>query len=96
MELEGLARGDAEGAVGEASGELVVNEVLSGWDDAARLAGAHHHGVFLACFALIAIILLVDAVELDELLIVAAEAIGFSVGQGFADISRKIGFIGLK
>ncbi|MEY3853945.1 MAG: hypothetical protein RI910_2925 [Verrucomicrobiota bacterium] len=95
MELEGLAGSDAEGAVGEATGELVVDDVLGGWDDAAGLARAHHDGVLFARFALVAVILLVDAVELDELLVIPGEAIGFGVGEGFANIARKVGFIRL-
>ena len=96
MELEGLAGSDAEGAVGEATGELVVDDVLGGRDDATGLARAHHDGVFLARLALVAVILLVDAVELDELLVVAAEAVGLRVGEGFADSAGKVGFIGLQ
>ena len=95
VELEGLAGGDAEGAVGEATRELVVDDVLGGWDDATGLARAHHDGVLFTRLALVAVILLVDAVELDELLVVPGEAIGFRVGEGFANIARKVGFIRL-
>ena len=96
VELEGLAGGDAERAVGEATGELVIDEILRGRDDAAGLARAHHDGVFLAGLALIAVILLVDAVELDELLVVAAEAVGLRVGEGFADRTGEVRLIGLQ
>ena len=96
MELEGLAGGDAERAVGEATGELVVDEILRGRDDAAGLARAYHHGVFLAGLALVAVVLLIDAVEFDELLVIAAEAVGLRVGEGFADRAGKVGFIGLQ
>ena len=96
VELEGLAGGDAERAVGEAARELVVDDILGGRDDAAGLARAHHDGVFLGDLALIAVVLLVDAVELDELLVVAAEAVGRRVGEGFANRAGKVGFIGLQ
>ena len=70
--------------------------INSAKDDAAGLARAHHHGVFLGDLALIAVVLLVDAVELDELLVVAAEAIGFRVGEGFANGAGKVGFVRLQ
>jgi len=95
VELEGLARGDAQGAVGEATGEFVVHEVLSGRDDAAGLSRADHHGVFLGDLALIAVVLLVDAVEFDELLVVTAETVGGRVGEGLADRPGKVGLFGL-
>ena len=96
VELEGLAGGDAEGAVGEATRELVVDDVLGGRDDAAGLARAHHDGVLFTRLALVAVILLVDAVELDELLVVPGKPIGFRVGEGFANIARKVGFVRLQ
>ena len=95
MELERLARGDAQGAVGETAGELVVHQVLRGGDDAPGLTRAHHDGVFFARLALIAVVLLVDAVELDELLVVAAEAVRFRVGQGLPNRARKVRLFGL-
>ena len=96
VELEGLAGSDAQGAVGEATRELVVDEILGGRDDATGLASAHHHGVLFARLALVAVILLIDAVELDELLVVPREAIGFRVGEGFANIAGKVGFVRLQ
>ena len=96
VELEGLAGSDAEGAVGEATGELVVDEILGGRDDAAGLARAHHDGVLLGDLALITVVLLVDAVEFDELLVIPAESVGRRVGEGFADRTGKVGFIGLQ
>ena len=96
VELEGLAGSDAEGAIGEATRELVVDDVLGGWDDATGLARAHHDGVLFTRLALVAVILLVDTVELDELLVVPGEAIGFRVGEGFANIARKVGFVRLQ
>jgi len=95
VELERLARGDAQRAVGEAAGELIVHEVLRGGDDAAGLARAHHDGVFLARLALVAVILLVDAVELDELFVVPAETVGRRVRQGLADRAGEVGLLGL-
>ncbi len=96
VELKGLSGRDAERAVGEAPGKVVIHQVLGRGDDAARLPRAHHDREDLARLALVAVILLVDAVELDELLVVAAETVGGRVGQGLPDRAGKVRFFRLE
>ena len=78
MELEALAGGDPEGAVGVAIGDLLEREVLAGVERARGERHAHHEGegllgVLLAAPAGVAVVLLVGAVELEQGEVVAAE-----------------------
>ena len=79
VELEVLARGHAQRAVGPLLADVVVRQVRLGGDDAARDPRPDHQLVVLVepfgarLLAAVAVILLVDAVELEQLLGVVAE-----------------------
>ena len=90
--LEGLAVGEADGAVeGVLARKLVDAQPLFGLDDAAGQAAAQHHAfqrfkfLFAALVADVAVVLLVHAVETDELEVVALETAGDAVGEVVAD-----------
>ncbi|MNS71873.1 hypothetical protein D3C72_1052640 [compost metagenome] len=88
VELEGLAGGQADAAVQAVIlGELVDHLPLGRGDDAARQAGAQHdvvQGLQLLGGALgadVSVILLIHAVEADQLEVVAIEATGEGILQ---------------
>jgi hypothetical protein len=92
VELEGLAGGQADAAVHAVFfGELVDHLPLGRGDDAAGQAGAQHDVVQRlqllggALRADVAVILLIHAVEADQLEVVAVEATGERVLQIFGD-----------
>ena len=97
MVLEGLAVGEADGAVeGVLARKLVDAQPLFGLDDAAGQAAAQHHAFqrfkFL-CAALVAdvaVVLLVHAVETDELEVVALETAGDAIGEVAADSAVQV------
>ena len=73
------------------AGELVDAQPLFGLDDTAGQAAAQHHAfqrfkfLLAALVADVAVVLLVHAVEADELEVVAFEAAGDAVGKVAAD-----------
>jgi len=69
MHLEGLARCGAEGAVAQAVGQLIEGQVEGHRDAAAGTAQPQHHLPILVftLAAVIAIVLLITAVELEDL-----------------------------
>ena len=97
MVLEGLAVGEADGAVeGVLARELVNAQPLFGLDDAAGQATAQHHAfqrfefLLAALVADVAVVLLVHAVEADELEVVALEAAGDAIGEVAADSAVQV------
>ena len=89
MKLNALARGYAEGMVAVIIGQTVEHAPLSWSHHAARNASAdHHHELFLR-LAQIAVILLVDAVEFDELLVVGGELVRTRRGHRGGNIARQ-------
>ena len=81
MKLNALARGNAQCVVAVKPGELIENLPLLCSHHAARNPPADHHDELLAARALVAIVLLVDAVELQELIIVTIELVHAPVGE---------------
>src|SRR5262249_53197752 len=82
VKLDALARGDRKRAVAAAVGEIVECEVLVRRDFAARDLAADHEHVVLADAALgailagVAVVLLIGAVELQQLLVLIVEVVG--------------------
>jgi hypothetical protein len=87
VELEGLARGDAQRVVGVARGDGVQLQPLGRRDHAARRAGADHElegrlQLLAAAFvAQVAVVLLVTAVVLDQGLVRLAQRASHRIGQ---------------
>ena len=88
MVLEGLAVGDADGAVeGVFAGKFVNAQPLLRGDDAPRQAAAQHHAfqrfefLFGTFGAQVAVVLFVHAVEADELEVVTAKGAGDAVAE---------------
>ncbi|MEJ1971188.1 MAG: hypothetical protein WDM96_01265 [Lacunisphaera sp.] len=71
---------DAQGVVAVLGGQVVEHLPLVGSHHAARDAAADHDQPLLAGLAQVAIVLLIDAMELDELLIVLGK---FLEGRSF-------------
>ena len=69
MHLEGLPGGDPEAAAAEALGEVVEGEIEGGGDAAAGAAQPQHHlPILLASLAaVVAVVLLITAMELEDL-----------------------------
>ena len=95
--LEGLAVGEADGTVeGVAAGELVDAQPLLRGNHAAGQAAAQHD-VFeivellvVPLGADVAVVLLVHAVEADELEVVAVEAAGEAVAEVLGDGAAQV------
>ena len=91
MQLESLARGEAQRAVGVAPGNLIERQPLLWRTDAAGQAGADHETVGrlqllqAALLAQVAVVLLVAAVQLEELCVVFAQRAGNRVRQTLDD-----------
>ena len=87
VELEGLSRRDAQGAVGIAAGDLVELQPLRGLTTPPGRRGADHEAVGRLEFLLatlvaqVAIVLLVATVELDQDRVVVADCAGVRVVQ---------------
>jgi len=96
MELDALAGGDAQGVVAVLRGEGVEDLVLGAGQDATGDASPDHEHEVLGDLALIAVVLLVDAVELEELLVIGRERLGIGIGKGGGDIAGQGGNVGLE
>jgi hypothetical protein len=92
VELEGLARGHSDGFAAVRLGELVDLQPLLRCADAARETNTHHEGerrlelLASSLVADVAVVLLVNAVELHEL--VALE--GHSAGNLVEEVGRDL------
>ena len=86
VKLDALTGGQAQGVVGALGGEIVEGDPLAGTQDAARDAAADHPDVLLAALAEVAIVLLINAVEFDELLVVCGKAGKRGVRQSGGDV----------
>ena len=89
MKLDGLARRDAERVVAMDRGEQVEHLPLLRRHHTAGDSAAHHHDVFFAGLAQIAIILLVTAVKFQKLVVVLGEMVRPRVGDGRGDGARE-------
>ena len=89
VKLDALAGGQAQGVVGALGGEVVEGDPLPGAQDAAGNATADHPDVLLAALAQVAIVLLINAVELDELLVVCGKAGERGIRQSGGDVSGQ-------
>ena len=89
MQLKGLARGQAQAAVGVLIGQGIQRQPLRGRAHTAGQARADHETVgrlkllLTALIAHIAIVLLIAAVKLDQHLIVFGKCAGNRVDQAF-------------
>ncbi len=81
VELDALARGDPQGVVAVSGGQFVEHRPLPGRHHAARDAPPDHHDVFLAGLAQVAVVLLIRAVELQELIVVLGEMVRAGIIQ---------------
>ena len=91
VELDALTRGDAQGVVAVLGGEVVEGDPLLRRHDAARDAAADHDQPLLAGLAEVPVVLLIDAVKLDELLVILGELLHGRVGQGGRDVAGQRG-----
>lgn len=89
VELDALAGGDAERGVAVARGEVVKHAPLLRGHDAAGDAPTDHHDVFLAGLAEVTVVLLIRAVELQELPVVLGKMIRALVREGRGDGARE-------
>ena len=100
MELETLPGGDPERAVAEPVGQVVEREILLRGHRAGRNGDAHHElpGLLpafgLAPPARVAVVLLVGAVELEQLEVVVPE-VGRLPGQRIADRAPQVTAVAL-
>ncbi len=67
VKLKPLARRDAERPISVVVGELVVDEILLGRDGAGRNSRPDHEHELLSALSPVSVILLIDAVELEDL-----------------------------
>lgn len=91
VKLDALAGGEAQGVVAIARGEVVEGDPLRRGHDATRDAAADHHHELLGGLAQVAVILLIDAVKLDELLVILGKTVRCRVGHRRGDIPRERG-----
>jgi len=85
MKLDGLARGNTQRIVAILGRQPVEHAPLIGRHHATGDAAADHHDVFLAGLAQVAVILLVGAVKLQELVFVLGKMVGVRVVQRRGD-----------
>src|SRR5690606_2218249 len=96
VKLNGLARGDAQAALGILLGNAIEPQPLRGAEQAARNTQAHHELInplqlaALAISAQIAVILLIDTMEFHQQWIVAGNGTGDGVDQPFGNIAAQI------
>jgi hypothetical protein len=95
--LDALPRGDPKGAIRIGVGEPVKCEILARGELSARDVQADHHRVALlrADAPVVPVVLLVDAVELQQLLVILGEAAGRLVAERCGDRAAKPGACGL-
>jgi hypothetical protein len=91
VKLDALPRRDPQRVVAVARREVVERDPLGRRHHAARDAAADHHLEFLGGFAEVAVVLLVDAVKLDELLVILGKAVGRRVGDRGGNVAREGG-----
>ena len=89
VKLEALPGGHAQRVIRIARGQVVAGQVLGRGEHAAGNPAAHHEDVFLARLAQVPVVLLIDAVELQELQVIFGEVVGLRVGQRLRDGSRQ-------
>jgi hypothetical protein len=70
MKLKVLPSRDSQGIVGIFRCESIASHILIAGKGAAGKLGPNHHNVLPRHFALVAVVLLIDAVKLQELVIV--------------------------
>jgi hypothetical protein len=93
--LEGLPSGNAQGAVGVLGGDAVERQPLGRRHHTTGNARADHEGIGrlellpTTLVAQVAIVLLVAAVELEQLVVVVADRTGDRVGQAFDDAATQ-------
>jgi hypothetical protein len=75
VQLQGLARSDAQGIVPELAGQPVERQIVLGPHHPSRQASADHKNILFACLALVAIITLINPVKLEEFAVVIRKAI---------------------
>jgi hypothetical protein len=89
VELNALPRGDTQGVVAVVCRQIIERDPLGRGHHAARDAPADHHDVFLALFAQVPVVLLVNAMELEELLVIGRELIGRLIRQCPGNVTRQ-------
>ncbi len=89
MKLERLPGGDPQRVVPVFGGEPVQIQVLRGGQHAARHPDPDHHDELFARLAEIPVILLVDAVELQKLVVVIRKSVCLGIGKGLGDRPGK-------
>ena len=92
MHLEGLAGGGPQGAVAEPVGQVIHGQKQAGGDAAAGAAQPQHHlpVLVLAFLAIFAVVLLIAAVEFEQLHGAITEVMGVVGelgGQGFLEVA---------
>ena len=96
MNLEGLTRGQFDRSVGEVTGDVVHLQPLLRGGNATGNADTNHEGirrlelVRTTVFAEVAVILLVGAVELEELPFVLGHRSGSHVGKTVDDRALEV------
>lgn len=89
MKLDALARRDAQRVVAVIGRQIIENTPLIGSHHAAGNAPADHHDILLASLAQITVVLLIAAVEFQELIVIIAEMIGAFIGHRGRDGARE-------
>ncbi len=64
---------------------------MFGFDDATRQAAAHHEDILFGDLAFVAVVLLINAVELQKLVVIVGKTIQRGVGEGRANGARQRG-----
>ena len=97
MHLKGLAGGGPQGAIAEPIGQFIDGQIQLGGDAAAGAAQPQHHlpVLVLALLAIVAVVLLITAVELEDLNGVFAE-VGPLVGQFAEQGLQQVAAMGLE
>ena len=96
VELNGLARGDTDRAVGETFAQGVQRQILVRRQPPARHARARHDGVFLVQPLLLArrggvpVVLLINTVEFQEIVVVLGKPVRGLVRQGLRDRAAQL------
>jgi hypothetical protein len=91
VELDALARGEPQRVVAVPRRQIVEDDPLRRRHHPARNPAPHHHHVLLARLAEIAVVLLVDPVELQKLFVIRGKVILRGIGQGLRQRSPQGG-----